>query len=309
MKPASLRSTPFAKAAFTLITLGSFAFSQNSAVKTPAPALSFSVTVSGAGQSMILIPGLESSSEVWSGVIDHYKSKYQLHAITLAGFAGQPAIPGLRLSNVKDDVIRYIRDNKLAHPVLVGHSLGGFLALWIAASIPDQIDHVIAVDGVPYLPALFNPAATAAEAKRDGEQIRTLYASLKPDQLEGMTRMSLTQMITDPKYIEIAAKWAAHSDGAFVGEAVYDLMTTDLRQEMVKIRAPVLLVGAGKALASNPERLEVARAAYEKQMQSVPNHNVVLAANALHFIMFDDPAFLMRTMDEFLAQKEAANAR
>src|SRR5437016_159006 len=98
---------------------------------------SFSVSVSGLGRSMILIPGLESPAAVWDEVAAHYKSTYQVHALTLAGFAGQPAVPDLRLSTVRDDIIRYIRENRLDRPVIVGHSLGGFLALWIAAAAPD----------------------------------------------------------------------------------------------------------------------------------------------------------------------------
>ena len=34
--------------------------------------------------------------------------------------------------------------------VMVGHSLGGFLALWVAATAPDAVGPIVAVDGVPY---------------------------------------------------------------------------------------------------------------------------------------------------------------
>ena len=90
---------------------------------------------------MILIPGLQCSGAVWNEAVAHYSDEYQVHVLTIAGFAGEPAIPGLRLSTVRDDLIRYIRENKLDHPVIVGHSLGGFLALWIAATAPDMRSH------------------------------------------------------------------------------------------------------------------------------------------------------------------------
>ena len=76
---------------------------------------------------MILIPGLDCPGDVWNGVVDHYKSHYEIHVLTIAGLAGEPAVPGLHLSTVKDDVIRYIRDKGLEKPIIAGHSLGGFL--------------------------------------------------------------------------------------------------------------------------------------------------------------------------------------
>jgi pimeloyl-ACP methyl ester carboxylesterase len=159
------------------------------------------------------------------------------------------------------------------------------------------------VDGLPFLPALFDAAATAEEAKTNAGQLRTMYASFKPDQMENMSRMSLAQMITEPKYVDVVAKWASHSDSAFVGQALYDLMTTDLRAELGKLRTPVLLIGAAKATASNPEKLAELRAKYEKQVEKAPDHKVVLASNALHFIMFDDPEFLLQALDEFLGAR------
>jgi pimeloyl-ACP methyl ester carboxylesterase len=256
--------------------------------------LPFSVSVHGAGKPMILIPGLESSGAVWDGTVAHYKTTHQLHVLTVAGFAGEPAIPGLKLCDVRDGVIRYIRENKLDHPVIVGHSLGGFVALWIAATAPELTGRIVSVDGVPFLPALFGESASEEDAAR----MQKMYASLSPQQMETMARMALTQMIAEPKNIEMAAGWAAKSDSAFVGQAVYDLMTTDLRPELEAIRAPVLLIGAGKALGAKAE------SAYEAQIANAPLHRVAIATNALHFIMLDDPDFLFGAMDAFLAKGE-----
>lgn len=157
------------------------------------------------------------------------------------------------------------------------------------------------MDGVPFLPALFDSSATAAESQTNAEHVRAMYASLKPEQLKTMARMALTQMITDPKYVEETTEWAGRSDSAFVGQALYELMTTDLRPELGRLRAPVLLIGAGKAFNSSATRLEEMRAAYENQVQNVLDRKILMAQKALHFIMFDDPEFLFRSIDEFLA--------
>ena len=48
--------------------------------------------------------------------------------VTVAGFVGVPRVPAPMLEKVRDGLAAYIRKNKLDHPVIVGHSLGGFLA-------------------------------------------------------------------------------------------------------------------------------------------------------------------------------------
>jgi N-formylmaleamate deformylase len=262
--------------------------------------LSFSAEIRGTGQPMILIPGLESPGEVWQNLIEAYESKYQIHSLTLAGFAGAPAVPGLGLAKVKDDIVSYIRNNKLVKPVIVGHSLGGFMAFWIGSSEPDLAGEIISVDGLPFLPALMDPSTTVAESRIQAEQMRAFYASLKPEQVRNMAKMSLAQMISDPKVAASAVKWAERSDSAFVGQALYDLMTTDLRPELAKLRSPVLLVGAGKAYSSNPAQLARIGAAYEAQVAKAPQHRVVMAEHALHFIMLDDPEFLIHAIGQFL---------
>lgn len=260
-------------------------------------ARSFTVTVTGSGRPMILIPGLESSADVWDSVAAHYKSGYQVHALTLAGFAGLPPVEGLRLATVRDEIIRYIRDNRLDHPIIVGHSLGGFMALWIAVTAPDLPGAIVSVDGLPFLGAVFDPA--------NAGQMRQMYAASNAVQMEAMARMALTRMITAPNDIEMAAKWAARSDPAFVGQAIYDLLTTDLRPEMAKLRAPLLLIGAGKSV---PDLLEMQRT-YEQQVAGAPIHRVIMDRDALHFIMLDDPQFLLGQMDAFLAAQGGRHVR
>lgn len=264
---------------------------------------SFSVTRIGQGRPMILIAGLLSSGDVWSGTVAHFKDRYECHVLTLAGFAGQPAVPPPFLRTVRDDVLRYIQEKKLDHPVIVGHSLGGFLAFWIAATAPDAVGPLVAVDGVPFLPALMDPSATAETSGPRAEPIRQLYGSLTREQLVAQSRMTLTRMIKDPENVEMAAGWSATSDPATAGAAIYEMMTTDLRQQVSAIKSPVLLLAAADAVPDEASRKQFA-AAYEAQVAKVPRARVVLAERARHFVMLDDPAFLFSTLDAFLKETQ-----
>lgn len=296
-------------AAVIALTLGFAATSGASLL--PAPEAvghkgAFTVTITGTGsRPMILIPGLLSSGEVWGPVVEHFASRYRLHVLTLAGFAGVPAVDGPLLPRVRDELIAYIREERLDRPVLVGHSLGGFLAMWIASTAPDVVGPLVAVDGVPFQPALMNPSATASAMEPLARQMRVMYGAMTPEQLGLQTAKALTGMMSRPADVERATVWASRSDAAAAGQALYELMTTDLRNDVANITSDVLLVAATKIVASNSDRLEMALNAYRAQVARIKRHRVVAATQALHFVMLDDSTFLLSTMDEFLGSATA----
>lgn len=267
------------------------------AVAAPAAPRAFSVEVSGRGAPVILIPGLSCGGDVWRATVERYRGAHELHVVTLAGFAGVPAIAPPLLSTVRDGLAAYIRAHHLEHPVIVGHSLGGFLALWLAATEPDLVGGVVVVDSLPFLPAAMDPGVTVAQTKPRAESMRAMFGALTPAAFAAQNRAALATMITDPRNVDAVAATSSKSDAKAVAEAVYELMTTDLRPLLAKVRAPTLVLAAGAG-----EKPDEVRAAYEKQYASLPGHALVVAERARHFIMLDDPAFFFARVDDFFAR-------
>ncbi|HSI16062.1 MAG TPA: alpha/beta hydrolase, partial [Chthoniobacter sp.] len=179
------------------------------------PALKVEVT--GAGRPMILIPGLACGGNVWDGAVAHFKDTYQCHVITLPGFAGQPAIGEPFLPQVGKLLSDYIREQKLDHPIIVGHSLGGFLAFSMAIEHPDQVGPVIAVDGVPYYPALLKPGTTPQAEQAGAAMFRNGIKTQTQTQFAFNNIFILTTMISDGKNLKMVAESSNHSDPAAVG--------------------------------------------------------------------------------------------
>jgi len=111
----------------------------------------FQVKVTVHGRPIILIPGLASGGATWDSTAAHYKDRYECHVLTVAGFAGVPRIPAPMLDRVRDGIADYIRMKKLDKPTIVGHSLGGFLALAVAVQFPDLPGRLVIVDSYPFL--------------------------------------------------------------------------------------------------------------------------------------------------------------
>ena len=260
-----------------------------------APGAPFTVTTVGHGPPVIFLPGLSSPGSVWDRAVAHLATRYTCHVLTLAGFAGAPAMAGDAFLPVeRDAILAYIRAHGLTRPVLVGHSLGGFLAYWIAATAPGEIAGVLAIDGLPFAPALADAAATPAGVEPQAAQVRAFLAGLDRPGFARQTTTALLGMITRPDDAARVAEDADRSDPRTVGQAIYELMTTDLRPLLGAIASPVWLIQAGDAPGM--------RAAYEAQVAGAPAHRVVRAAGAKHFVMLDDPGLVDATLDELLAQ-------
>jgi pimeloyl-ACP methyl ester carboxylesterase len=252
---------------------------------------------------MILIPGLGCSGAVWDTTVAHYQSRYQVHVVTLAGFGGEPAAASPSLDAVRRDLIAYIDAEQLDRPVVVGHSLGGFMAYWVAATAPEKVSAVIALDGVPFLGEYFHEGATVATSQPGAEKIRQHMASLSAERFAAETRQSLAMMITDPQNLEAVAKDSTRANPGVVGERMYELLTTDLREDVAKITAPTLLIASG-TFADDRGRSEIAAHA-SSQLAKIPNHRVLVAPpNARHFVMLDAPGFVFSQMDAFLAARK-----
>ena len=260
---------------------------------------SFEVTVTGRGPSIILIPGLLSSGEVWDSTVARYKDRYTLHTVTLAGFGGPAPVGTPFLPRVRDELVAYIRAERLQKPIIIGHSLGGFMAFWIGATEPDLIRGVVAVDGVPFLPALGNPTASPESTAAQGAMMAKVYGSMSQEQLVTQSRLAMSTLITPPADVERAMTWVAKSDARTAGIAISELMATDLRKDIGKIRVPVLLIGATGG-APEPMRPTMEKA-YAAQVANLPSARVKIAGQARHFIMYDDPQFLFAAIDEFLS--------
>lgn len=263
-------------------------------------ARAFDVVRVGHGRPMILIPGLLSAGEVWNSAVERYRDRFDMHVLTLAGFAGVPALRTDKyLEAERDAIIRYIRENRLEKPVLVGHSLGAFLAFWVAATAPELVGPIIAVDGVPYLPGLGDTSMTPAKANAQAAQFSAMAATFTSEQLGMQVAMVLRTQSRDSSHSAMGARWGRASDGATMGRAMAEMFTTDLRADVAAIRTPVLLIASGFDVTD--DRRERVLARYAAQVSRIRDRRVVMARNARHFVMLDDPQYLYSVMDEFLS--------
>ena len=260
---------------------------------------SFTVEVTGRGKPMILIPGLASSGEVWKGTVAHFCARYECHVLTLAGFAGVPPIGEPLLPAVEKDLAAYIDEKHLDHPVVVGHSLGGFLALKLAADHPAKVGRIVVVDSLPALGATQVPEITAEQLKSMAGRMRDSMQSQEPATFAEGQRRAIVSMASNPEDQERILGWGRKSDRATVINAMYELMSTDLRTDVERIKAPTLVLGTWIAFKDYAPRSAI-EGTYTAQYRKLPGVKVEIADKARHFIMYDDPEWMYQRIDAFL---------
>ncbi len=259
----------------------------------------FSVQVTGKGRPMILIAGLASSGAVWDATVAHFAPHYKCYVLQLAGFAGAPTIQAPLLETVEKELAAYIDDQHLEHPTIVGHSLGGFLALKLAIDYPTKLGQLVIVDSLPALGAAQMPDLTPGQLKDMARRIRDGMLSGDAAAQEAGRRATIAGMVSAPQDVERIVQWGGQSDRKVVADAMYDIMATDLRQDIARIKAPTLVLGSWVAYKAYAPKAAF-EANYKAQYAKLPGVQVALSDIARHFIMYDDSEWMFARMDEFL---------
>jgi len=253
---------------------------------------------------IILIPGLSSSPEVWEGLTDQLKGRYRIHRVHIQGFAGAPAednASGPVAAPVAEDLARYIAEQHLDHPVVIGHSMGGTIALMLAARHPDSVGKVMVVDMVPFMGAMFGGGdATSASVAPMADQIYTAMTTGPEEAYRQQAAASVTGMINTEAARAGPLDDAAHSDRAVAASSFRELITTDLRPELAHITAPTEVIYA----RFNDPRMtpEITDGIYRASYAALPGVTLKRIDNSAHFIMLDQPAAFAEAVEAFLRQ-------
>jgi len=262
-------------------------------VRSAQEAHSFAVEKHGQGSPVILIPGLGCSGAVWRHTVESLQTNHECHVLTLAGFAGQPPTGSPLLDVVPKDLAKYITEQKLRQPALLGHSMGGFLSLRTAAEFPQAVGPIIIVDSLPFFGGL-QQGATASNVQATAEIIGKAMANQSREQFLDYSKQALSRMVNSAADQKVALEWMSASDQKTVAVAFQGLFAADLQPELPQIRSRALVIEAGAEPGAVPEGI------FKAQYQGLRGVKLIRDPHARHFVMLDDPDFFLTTVKEFL---------
>lgn len=102
----------------------------------------------GKGKEILCIHGLSANGRCWDIIASSLIMDLRVIAVDLRGRgrSDKPAA-GYSIDVHVRDLCALMNDMKLSRPIVMGHSLGAYIALVLAARHPDLVDSIILVDG------------------------------------------------------------------------------------------------------------------------------------------------------------------
>jgi pimeloyl-ACP methyl ester carboxylesterase len=287
-----------------------YADAQSPFAPAPKPVESFDVGTLhvdkfGAGQqSLVLIPGLGCGPWVWHGTINKFAPTYTVYVLTLPGFNGHQATRETPLlATFQRDFWELLTTRKIEKPLVVGHSLGGMLAIALAAEHPERLSAIVAADGLPVFPTLARLSEKARQAIAD-DIAKQMIASTEAETLAGHKAFMSATGTNRQELVEPAAALVARSDPKAVAAWMHELMVGDLRPQLARVTMPMLEImpyqppAAGGAPGFTQEQT---LAFYKTLIAGAPKATVVAIAPSRHFMMLDQPEAFYEAIEKFFA--------
>ncbi|TPG45972.1 alpha/beta hydrolase [Rhodanobacter glycinis] len=257
------------------------------------------------GRAVVLIPGLQGGPWVWQQTIAQLQKNHVVYVVTLAGFDGvpAPAEDGNLFDRADDSLLRLIEQHKIDKPVLIGHSLGGTLALRFAGEHPRLVSGVVAVEGLPIFPGM--ERVSTEQRKMMAEQMQTTMAAATLEQFKAQTLGYMQKVgVIDPQLAARYAPMNARSDIKASARYMAEDLASDLRPGLKHANVPILEISPYYApdFSQPPMQFSEAQkvAYYQSLLVDAPNAKVVSISPARHFVMLDQPMKFQQTLDTFL---------
>lgn len=261
------------------------AFSQSAEVP-------FKVEKNGKGkENIIFIPGFASSGDVWDETVEKLGDNYTSYILTMPGFAGVPAQSDPTFNDWRNQIINYIKEEKIENPILIGHSMGGVLAMDIAAIEPKLIAKIIVVDALPCLAALSDPNFKS-NPNVDCSSMVKQFNTITEEQFTAMQKQTMGTLVTEPNDQKLLLDWSLQSDRPTFAKMFCDFTNVDLRESIKTINCPSLVLLNSQFTQIKP--------AIEQQYANLKNVDIEYAENSLHFIMLDAKDWYFEKIQNFL---------
>ncbi|MGQ9495276.1 MAG: alpha/beta fold hydrolase [Thermoanaerobaculaceae bacterium] len=220
--------------------------------------------MSGGGIPVLLLHGFPFHRDLYGPVLPALAQVALAVAVDLPGFGGSPALPqGFTLEAMGERVLAFARARGLPRFVLVGHSMGGYVALEVAAQDPDALLGLVLLSSHPF------PDSPEAKQRRQ-EGVAMIRQGRRNEFLTGFLQRLLAPATRQrfPRLSQELASMASEvSDQVLVGSLEAMAGRRDHSTTLGKVDVPVLvMVGEEDALIPREMASQVAQLARQGEL-------------------------------------------
>ncbi len=244
----------------------------------------------GSGPTVILIHGFPMNQQVWTDFAEKLSESFLVVTLDLPGFGKSLSLPeGFTIEDVAAEVSSFIRKRNYLAPVIVGHSLGGYVGLAVAGQTPDLIKGL----------CLFHSTALADSEEKKQSRDKVIDF-IEKQGVRAFTSNFIGPLYADPQHSsvtrvkEIAAQ---SSKEAVVGYTKAMRNRKDTRNVIEAFRAPILFLAGKKDPGIPPDTIE-------EQASLSDMAEATILPEVAHMGMFESPAACLKKIHEFILKCE-----
>jgi pimeloyl-ACP methyl ester carboxylesterase len=244
---------------------------------------------------LVFIHGLGANGDVWENQISYFNDDYQVWLVELCGHGQAPpvhrsliSLPFLpqdecSIEQMAAEIAEDLEKNHTGSAVLVGHSLGGAIAIKLAANYPDRVKALVLID-------------TPVVQKAKWVQKR-LAMNVFRRQFHRTVQQVFAMMCENAETAQRVIADALKVDKNSFISLIKEVMDMDLVKELKQIAVPSLLV-LGSRMAKDKEKLPIFISA--QGYDELSNKTVEYRSDVGHYIMLEKPEWLNKMMTAFL---------
>ncbi len=248
--------------------------------------------VFGRGRPVLFLHGWLGSWRYWYPTIEVVSEHFRTYSFDFWGFGDSRRKQTQEsIQAYSDQVIRFLDALGIDRVMVVGHSMGGMVALKTALSYPERISRVATVgapidgDSLSWLLKLTDRPFFADAFARLPWLRRYLFGFF----LGETSDPAVSEMIDD----------SVKSSANTLRYAVSSMWRTDLRPELPRLRVPTLIVHGGRDDIVNPNQADL--------FENVPMAQVVMMPRSRHFPFLDEAEIFNDVLVRFLKAGGAPN--
>jgi pimeloyl-ACP methyl ester carboxylesterase len=229
--------------------------------------------VIGRGRPLVFIHGWLGSWRYWVPAMEESSAKYRAYALDLWGFGDSDKLRDRYSIDAYIQLLGDFLDNLgvgVLRPTLIGHALGGVVALRFAARAPELVEQVLGVS-VPLVGAAIHRPLASFSGNEDA--LARLAAR----------RASFPEVELEVRKTDVSA----------ITGSTHSVMVSDLGKALSPLDVPVLLVyGGDDPLVAPPQQ--------EWLQECDDNVRTIFLNGARHFPMLEERSKFNRLLMDFL---------
>jgi len=98
---------------------------------------------------LIILHGFFASSRNWRQVAEKLAARFHVYVLDMRNHGASPHHPIMDYPAMADDLLLFMESQGLTTASLLGHSMGGKVAMWFALNHPERMDKLIVADIAP----------------------------------------------------------------------------------------------------------------------------------------------------------------